>query len=253
MLGIIGLGRLGSALARGLYMEDPKRTVYGFNRSIEKGKLVSEKVPALHLCGSEADLIDKCDLVFLWTNAKDATFVMEQNAFLIRKKQPILISCTPGVALSEYTSRWAETLPNVNMAVRKGVTLVHYAPTLKNADRLFIQTELERVGAVHEASQKDIPYLSALCSCGPALYATLMDLFADVLAKRKNYDQNLCRRLVRDTFTGTVALQEHDRINADELVYRVAHPGGPSEAGVKFLKEFLPEAFGKMLVSMKKW
>jgi hypothetical protein len=49
------------------------------------------------------------------------------------------------------------------------------------------------------------------------------------------------------------ALQEQDGINADELVYRVAHPGGSSEAGVKFLKAFLPEAFEKMLISMKKW
>ena len=59
--------------------------------------------------------------------------------------------------------------------------------------------------------------------------------------------------MVRDTFDGTIALQEHDGINADELVYRVAHPGGSSEAGVKFLKAFLPEAFEKMLISMKKW
>jgi pyrroline-5-carboxylate reductase len=70
---------------------------------------------------------------------------------------------------------------------------------------------------------------------------------------RKGYDKNLCRKMVRDTFDGTVALQEQDNINADELVHRVAHPGGPSEAGVKFLKAFLPEAFEKMLISMKKW
>jgi pyrroline-5-carboxylate reductase/ribosomal protein S18 acetylase RimI-like enzyme len=248
MLGIIGLGRLGSALARGLYMENPQRTLYGFNRSAEKGKILSEKVPTLHLCTSEADLLEKCDCVFLWTNAKDAAIVMEQNASLIRKKQPVLISCTPGVALSEYTSRWAGTLPNVNM-----VTLVHYAPALMETDRLYIQMELERVGAVYEATQQDIPYLSALCSCGPALYATFMELFADSLAQAKNYNRNFCRRLVRDTFVGTVALQEHDGINADELVYRVAHPGGSSEAGVKFLKAFLPEAFEKMLISMNKW
>ena len=253
IVGIIGLGRLGSALARGLYMEDLKRPIYGFNRSDEKGKILLEKVPTLHLCASEADLLEKCDCVFLWTNAKDAAIVMERNASLIRKKQPVLISCTLGISLSEYTSRWAETLPNVNMAIRKGVTLVHYAPTLPETDRLHIRMELMRVGAMYETTQQDIPYLSALCSCGPALYATFMELFADTLAIRKGYDKNLCRRLVRDTFVGTVALQEHDGINADELVYRVAHPGGASEAGVKFLKAFLPEAFEKMLISMNKW
>jgi pyrroline-5-carboxylate reductase len=154
MLGIIGLGRLGSALAHGLYMENPKRTMYGFNRSAEKGKLLSEKVPTLHLCTSEAELLEKCDCVFLWTNAHDAAIMMEQNASLIRKKQPILISCTPGVALSEYTSRWAEPLPNVNMAIRKGVTLVHYAPALMETDRVYIQAQLLRVGAVYESTQR---------------------------------------------------------------------------------------------------
>lgn len=253
IVGVIGLGRLGSALVRGFYKEDSQRTIYGFNRSSEKGKKLLEIVPMLQLCNSEAELLEKCDCVFLWTNAKDAAIVMEQNASLIRKKQPILISCTPGVTLSEYTSRWAETLPNVNMAIRKGVTLVHYAPAIKETDRANIQAQLLRVGAVYETTQQDIQYLSALCSCGPALYATFMELFADTLAIRKGYDKNLCRRMVRDTFDGTIALQEHDGINADELVYRVAHPGGSSEAGVKFLKAFLPEAFEKMLISMKKW
>ena len=80
-----------------------------------------------------------------------------------------------------------------------------------------------------------------------------MELFADTMAARKGYDRELCRRLVRETMAGTLLLHELDNIDAKELVHRVAHPGGSSEAGVAFLKEFLPGAFEKMLIAMRKW
>ncbi len=251
-VGIIGLGRLGSALARGLSSAGAT-DLLGFNRTRVKAEEVKAGAPGLELCGSDAEVFSRSDVVFLWTKPADAAEALERNKDLIREHDPLIVSCTRGVPLSQYSGRWAETLPNVNMAAGRGVTLVRFAPTLGREDRGALAGILEKTGTVHELPVDDIPYYSALSSCGPALYATIMEIMADELSSRRGYDRELCRRLARETVAGTIALQDGDGADAAEVVRRVAHPGGPSEAGTAHLRSNLPALIRGMLEKMKKW
>jgi pyrroline-5-carboxylate reductase len=81
----------------------------------------------------------------------------------------------------------------------------------------------------------------------------MLELLADILAARRGYDRDLCRRMVRETMLGTLLLQESDGADASEVVNRVAHPGGPSEAGVAHLRSALPALYEAMLQKMQKW
>jgi competence protein ComER len=251
--GVIGLGRLGSALVRGLCRERRNDVVYGYNRTYEKGLSLKEKCADLQICSSETEVLELCDVVFLWTKPQDAVAVMEKNKDLIRKKQQLLISCMINVPLAEYTPRWAECLPNVNMPVGKGVTVISYAPSLPKADKMQIHSILNQVGSVYDVPSGDLTYYSALCSCGPALYATMFEMFADIMSLHRGYDHEICRRMVRETVLGTMLLQEEDGIDTAEVVHRVAHPGGTSEAGINYLKPNLPGVYENMLKAMKKW
>lgn len=252
-IGIIGLGRLGSALARGIDRSGHTGGLCAFNRTASKARAVAAQVPTLRLCSSEADVLGQCDLVFLWTKPPDALQVMEANKDLIRQRQPLLVTCMIGVPLARYTDRWAECLPNVNMPVRKGVTALAYAPTLGEPDRRLVFDTLASVGSVFVLPPEEIPIYSALCSCGPAIYATMLELLADTLAAHRGYDRDLCRRMVRETALGTILLQESEGADAAEVVHRVAHPGGASEAGVTHLQATLPALYGAMLRKMHKW
>ena len=252
-IGIIGLGRLGSALARGLARAGKGTAIVACNRSAAKAEAVAREAPGLHLCKSPADVLRACELVFLWTKPADAAEVLESNQELIRERRPLLVSCAPGVPLARFTARWAETLPNVNLPTGHGVTAVAYAPTLDKADRRLVHDTLAAVGTVYELPVEEIPFYSALGSCGPALYATMTELLADTLAAHRGYHRNLCRRMVRETVLGTALLQEADNADAAEIVRRVAHPGGPSAAGVAQLRASLPAVYEQMLQQMGKW
>jgi len=252
-IGIIGLGRLGAALARGLATANAASAIYGCNRSPAKAAMLARQVPTLRLCSAATEVLRQCELVFLWTKPPDALEILQSNAGLIRERQSLLVSCIAGVPLARFTDRWAESLPNVNLPVGRGVTAVAFAPTLDQAGRQLIHDVLASVGSVYELPVEEIPFYSALCSCGPALYATLMEVLADTLAARRGYDRDLCRRMVRETMLGTVLLQESDTADAAEIVRRVAHPGGPSEAGVAHLRAALPPLYELMLQKMRKW
>lgn len=252
-IGVIGLGRLGSALVRGLCRERQNEIIYGFNRTPEKGLILKKNCPDFQICSSETEVLELCDIVFLWTKPKDAINIMKKNADLIRKRLPLLVSSTLNVPLSDYTTRWAECYPNVNMPIGKGVTVIHYASSLSDSDRTLLQGILNQVGSVYATSAEDMPFYAALCSCGPALYATMLEMMADIMVSHRGYDRETCRRMVRETVLGTMLLQEYDEIDASEVVCRVAHPGGPSEAGVGYLRSILSEIFEKMLKAMEKW
>jgi pyrroline-5-carboxylate reductase len=252
-IGIIGLGRLGAALARGLDRFWDKGDIWGCNRDAGKAEAVAALASRLRLCASSAEVFERCDPVFLWTKPADALAVLEENRELVRRADPLVVSCVTHTEFGRYCARWAETLPNVNLPAREGVTLVWYPPELKRADRLTLEGVLCAVGNVYELPRDEIPYYSALASCGPALYAVMLEELADALAARRGYDGALCRQLVRETARGTVALQELDRLDARGLVERVAHPGGSSEAGSQFLREKLPGLFEEMLKKMGKW
>jgi len=80
----------------------------------------------------------------------------------------------------------------------------------------------------------------------------MMQQLADVLSSRRGYDRELCRQLVRDTMAGTVALEELDGIGGDEVVWRVAHPGGATEKGLAVLDQQFPALVEAMLRNMKR-
>ena len=252
-IGVIGLGRLGAALVRGLCRERRDDVIYGYNRTTEKGLDLKKEATDFQLCGSETEVFKLCDVVFLWTKPQDAINIMEKNADLIRQQQPLLVSSTLGVPLSDYTNRWAECFPNVNTSVGKGVTVIHYASSLSDSDRTLLEVILNEVGSVYTASAEDMSFYSALCSCGPALYATMLEMMADIMASHRGYDRETCRRMVRETVLGTLFLQEYDKIDAVEVVYRVAHPGGSTEPGVNYLHSHFSGFYETMLKGMKKW
>ncbi len=252
-IGIIGLGRLGEALARGLTRGGSRVDVFGFNRTVARGRAAAERAPGLALLGSAREVLERCDPVFLWMSRKDATEMLESHRALLAARGPLVVTCTPGVPVAEHTRRWAESLPNVNLPTGRGVTLLACGPGVSADDRAALRHLLARTGVVHELPAAELTYYSALCSCGPALYARIMQLFADELAARRGYDRALCRALVRDTMAGTVALMEQDRIGADEVVRRVAHPGGSSEKGLAVIDRRFPELVEEMLQAMGKW
>lgn len=250
--GIIGLGRLGGALARGL-ARGRVRGVYGFNRSAARRRDVAAQAPGLTLLGSAEEVLERCDPVFLWMARDDAAGVLAAARDILARRQPLVVTCTPGVPVAEYTAHWAETLPNVNLSTRQGATLLAWGPGLCDAARDSVRAPLRTCGALHELPLAELRFYCALTSNGPALYARIMELWADALALRRGYDREACRAMVRQTMAGTLALEAQDGVGAEEVIRRVAHPGGSTEKGLAVLDRLFPAMAEEMLRAMGRW
>lgn len=251
-IGIIGLGRLGTALARGLARAGVPDVVV-FNRTTAKADALASDHACLQVAASAAAVLAHCDPVFLWTAPSDAAALASEHATLLARHQPLLVTCATGWDPREHTRRWAMTLPNVNLACGQGATLLTWGPGLTHADREAVRAPLAACGALHEVDAEHLSRYAALTSSGPALYARTLEIWADALAGRHGLDLEVCRGMVRQAMAGTLALQEQDSIGADEVVDRVAHPGGTTERGLGVLDVELPRVAEDMLRAMGKW
>lgn len=248
--GIIGLGRLGGALARGLGRV-PGHEVYAYSRTAATAQQVVADAPGVRLLESAAEVFERCDVVFVWMYASDAREVLAANAELIAERQPFLVSSTPDAGFGEFSPRWAEALPNVNLSTGLGVTLLTWGSEPTEADREAVLAPLLACGEVYEGTADEVAAWCALTSNGPALYARALEVWADAVAVQHGFDKQLCRDMVFRTILGTIALQEDDGIDAAEVVRRVAHPGGSTERGLAVLDANLDGLAGHVLRALR--
>jgi len=251
-VGIIGLGRLGSALARGLARAGVVE-VYVFNRTPERARQLGADESALVVLDSAAAVLELCDPVFVWMDPADAGEVLTANAEILQRRRPLIVTCAPGLAPGDHSPRWADTLPNVNLSTGQGATLLAWGPGLDETERASVLAPLRACGVVYEVTAAELPLYSALASSGPAFYAQIMEVWADTLAERHGLDPKFCRQMVRQTVAGTLALQEQDGIDAAEVVRRVAHPGASTERGLGVLEPQFAATSQEMLQAMGKW
>ncbi|PKQ23490.1 MAG: hypothetical protein CVT65_07810 [Actinobacteria bacterium HGW-Actinobacteria-5] len=239
-VGIIGLGRLGGALARGLGRVGGQE-VYAYSRTAATAAQVVADAPGVRLLATAAEVFERCDVVFVWMYASDARRVLAANAELLARRQPFLVSSTPDAGFGEFSPRWAEALPNVSLSTGLGVTLLTWGAQPAEADRAAVLAPLLACGEVYEGTAAEVEAWRALTSNGPALYARALECWADTVARRHGIDRELCRDMVRRTVAGTIALQDEDGIDAAEVIRRVAHPGGSTERGLRVLDGSIEE------------
>jgi pyrroline-5-carboxylate reductase len=249
--GTIGLGRLGGALAEGLSRAGAGEVI-GFSRTAARAREVAERAPELALAGSAREVLERCDPVFLWMTRGDAEAILCAEHAAVARRQPLVVTCTLDILVANHTARWAETLPNVCLSTGQGATLLSWGPGLVEPDRKRVRALLRACGALHEVPRAELTYYSAAASNGPALYARVMEHYADALSARRGYDRGACRAMVRQTMAGTLALQAQDGIDAAEVIRRVAHPGGTTEQGLAVLDRLFPAVADELLQAMGK-
>ncbi|MCE1174495.1 MAG: NAD(P)-binding domain-containing protein [Propionibacteriales bacterium] len=251
-IGIIGLGRLGGALARGLSRAGVP-DVFAYSRTAATAQQVVADAPGVTLAASAADIFERCEVVFLWMTAAAARQVLAENAEVVARRQPFLVASTINADFGAFVPAWAETFPNVNLGTGQGGTLLTWVGASSEAQRDAVRAALTASGVLYEVGADEINFYCALTSNGPALYAHAMEVWADAVADRNGFDRQLCREMVWQTVAGTIALQRAEGIDASEVIHRVAHPGASTERGLAALDEHLPAVTEQVLRAMGRW
>jgi competence protein ComER len=246
--GFIGTGSMGRMLLRSLLRAGAllPGNVWATNRTAGKVDALATEFPGIHVTGSR-QLAASCDLIFLCVRSGDVASVLAQMDPEFYPGQ-LLVTTTSTFPLKmledRVPCRVAKLIPSITQEIRSGVSLLLYGSRVTAEDRRLLEDLLERISRPVVIPESQARPAIALASGGPALIAYLLDSMARE-ASRANSElpYELASTLVRETVSATLRLMAETKMSEEEVIRRVATPGGMTELGIKILSEHVPQAW----------
>jgi competence protein ComER len=246
--GFVGIGSMGGMLVRALLRAgalNPKDVCVS-NRSPQKLAALAAEFHGLHLA-TNRELAAHCEMIFLCVKASDASAALAQMEAELYPGQLLVTTASiiPLRALEDRVPcRVAKLIPSITQEVKAGVALLMYGSRATHEDRRALDDLLELIShpvVIPEALSR--PAIG-LTSGGPALVAYLLQSMAEE-AVRANPDLSLemAQSLIQETAAATLQLMERGKMSPEEVVQRVAVPGGMTAMSLEILSRYAPQAW----------
>ncbi|MCX7632716.1 MAG: pyrroline-5-carboxylate reductase [Turneriella sp.] len=233
-LGIVGLGKMGSAMAQALAS---RYEIIGY----EKSEAVRKKLrPALakkiQLAESLEKLLELAETVVVATKPQQVKEVVAN----IRDHR-LVISIAAGVSLRVIDSARSaagptiRAMPNLPLLIRRGIT-AYTGNRFCTHEELALAHEIFSYlgGAIHLEQEKMLHAVTALSGSGPAFVFLFLQNLEDagVLLGLSRAES---RRLAIATVLGATELVRQEDCAPQQLIHDVVSPGGTTALGLRAL------------------
>jgi len=246
--GFVGIGSMGGMLVRAFLRSRafPVQNVWAANRSDGKLTALAAEFPGIHVA-SARELAANCDLIFLCLKAGDAASVLAQMEPEFRPGQLLVTTASqiPLQALEDRVPcRVAKVIPSITQQIGAGVALLMYGSRATAEDHKVLDDLLGRISHPMVIAESQSRPAIGLASGGPAFVAYLLESMAEEAARSNpGFPPELALSLVQETASATLRLMTEARMNPEEVIRRVALPGGMTTLGIEILSRYLPQAW----------
>ena len=233
-IGIIGLGKMGSALAQGL---STKYEIVGFEKSEDAAKeLRPSLVKKIRVMPSLEALLEAAGPIILAVKPAQVSEVV--GAITDHR---LIISIAAGVSVKSIDAARSENgptiraMPNTPLVIKRGITAFTGNQFCTEEDIRMARELFENVGeAIYLEQEKLLHTVTGLSGSGPAyVYLFLQNLEdAGVLLGLTRKDS---RKLALHTVLGSAELARQSQVAPQELAHDVTSPGGTTAVGLKSL------------------
>jgi pyrroline-5-carboxylate reductase len=237
---ILGLGRMGTALARGLLEADwPSARLCGVDADPSARARAKTLGIAVRALPEEAAA---SDVVVLAVKPKDVAPAVEA---LTRQRWPagsLLLSLAAGVPTARLVPLWGarplvRAMPNLAATIGRAVTALYAAPGCEDAARAWADDLMSAVGEVYWCPrEEDLDTATALSGSGLAYVLLLMDAMIEE-GVALGLPRPVAERLVFGTVAATPDLLAATGATPSALCGQVASPGGTTEAALRVLDD----------------
>ena len=250
-LSIIGMGKMGEAIARGL-MDSSLRSgfrIMGTTRTEDSARDASKSL-GFEVSTSNQDAIREADIILLSVKPHQVEKILKSNEKFFSSNQLIISICA--AITTDQISEWCggkpaiiRAMPNTPCLIKSGVTAICAGPRsedshLKIAERIF--GELGRVTILEESLFDGVTGLSG---CGPAYVYLMIEALSEAGVK-VGISRKQATALAAQTMMGAAKMvldrSEHPAALKDE----VTTPAGCTIDGLMALEE------GKLRVTLIK-
>ncbi|MDI3328393.1 MAG: pyrroline-5-carboxylate reductase dimerization domain-containing protein [Alicyclobacillaceae bacterium] len=251
-IGCIGTGSMGGMLVEAFSTRLPgPPDIVACNRSREKIAALVRRFPNVVAVATAAEVAQRAEVLFVCVKPPDVEAVVEQiRPFLSPDHVLLSTASTPSMESleSRVPAKVGKLIPSITQLAGAGVILTHYGPRMDEGDRDRADRLLSAIGVPVPVSEEQIRVHADLTSCGPAFFAALIESFARSAARTGRIDALRAEELLRLTWIGTARLFEAG-LTAEQILRRVAVPGGVTEAGLRVLRDRADRLFEDLLAA----
>ena len=240
-VGIIGYGSMGKMLLT-KFSESGivKQDLYAFNRTIEKldeAKDIAQILPS-------KELAKVCDITFICVRPADIKTVLEEIKDDI-KDGALIVSLNGSVSFESINkiidTKISKVIPSLTAEIGNSQTLVCHNDKVTDEDKVALKGLLLTIGCVIELPENEMGMGSELVSCMPGFIASIFDVICTSAKTHTSIPDDQIVKMVLQTMSATGNLMLQKDMTFEDVVKRVATPGGITEEGTKVVYEGFPE------------
>ncbi|KJR40441.1 pyrroline-5-carboxylate reductase [Candidatus Magnetoovum chiemensis] len=237
MIGFIGGGNMADAIIKGLTINSIKNIFV--SEPLQDRREYLENTYKIRTTADNKTLALSSDIIIVAVKPQDMEKVLRELVEL-NLSDKILISIAAGITLSYISSivkirNIVRVMPNTPSLVLEGMSVICLSEGFDN-ELTTIEQIFSSIGKFIYLSEKYMDTVTAVSGSGPAFVALFIAAMIKS-AEKLGLSNSIAKTLVYQTLSGTVKLIANTNIEPQELVKKVASPGGTTEAGIKVLND----------------
>lgn len=235
-LGFIGTGNMASALIKSMASNDAK--IISSDKSEEKLQKAKQEFH-LKTTKNNKEVMRSSEIIFLCAKPKDFAGILEEIKEEASSK--IIVSIAAGINIEFIEKvlgkdkKIIRVMPNLNCAVGEMAAAYSCNKNVSSQEKGIIKNLLDKAGIALEIEEQNMDAVTALSGSGPAFVAFILKAFASA-GEQQGLSKETSYKLALQTFFGTSKLLKETNEMPEELIARVATPGGTTIAGLTVLE-----------------
>lgn len=242
-IGIIGYGSIGSLLVQKFAdagVTAPKN-IFISNRSKEK---LEGLLDTYSVCENNSECAANADVLFICTGPYQ---IMEVYRDILDdlKDDTLVVSLNEAISFEMIGyflhHRTAKVIPSLTAEINRSETLVSYNDLVTDKDKEALRSILSSIGNVYELPENELAIASDLVSSMPGFIAAIFDVFCKQAEKFSTMGKDQIIKMVLNSLDASSTLINQKGLTFNEVVDRVATPGGITVEGTTVIYDKLPD------------
>ncbi len=236
-VGIIGIGNMGSAIAKGLASSDSAFTIAYYDVDEAKAKKLHEAIGG-QVCANVQDLAAQSNIVILAMKPDVIVPFVRENKEVLKDKP--VVSIAAGVAIPSLEEALGggivlRVMPNTPALVGKGMSVISSGTRHDEAALELTQKIFASIGKTIVLPEKLMDAVTAVSGCGPAYAFTVIQAMADGGVKL-GIPRDTAVILAAQTLAGAAEMVLNSSVSPIDLRGMVTSPGGSTIEAVHCLE-----------------
>lgn len=241
IVGFIGTGNMGSALARACAKSERTEKLLLANRTRQKAERLAAELGGE--CADNCTVAALAEVLFLAVKPQYLTDMLGgiRDVLTARQDRFVIVSMVAGWDLARLGGEFGplpvvRIMPNIPASVGGGVTLMCCSQSVTDDEKALVSELLAASGLVSELEESLLDAATGVTGCGPAFAALFVEALADgavACGLPRRLALEYAAGMLRGTAELLLSTGEHPAVLKD----RVCSPGGSTIQGVRALEE----------------